>query len=406
MKSVGRPDLLYSIPKVLIKGFTNQRAEMLKLTEIAAAKEKYGKAFGIGSLINHVDQGARLSAKDIYQGMADKGWVVNTETGLREFVNQVGQYEKRLQPTWTRWFRDTQVQPFATAIQAGMASGMRALVLSPAAKATSFNAALALKADMAGSLIGVVALVASLNYILAKKQNRPPSVSGPPGTKIGNIGWLDEEGKLRQFNVLGFTGWGRGLQQTGVAPAIEANRLGLTPTDQAQAALRGSAQTAINYAFGGPANRTLSIAMTGSRPGLPMVKEAPTVPPPPTDEFAPLKSQMAANIGTALQQANPIIDAAVSAYKGRPMEEIVRKQLRKYAPSAGTSVEKIEAMPQIVHSAQIKDYADDVAKEARKLPIHERAAYIFKRFEDDQVQSQDIYPIQQQIRKRGVFQYQ
>src|SRR5207248_9676597 len=94
IKSLGRPDLLYRIPAVLIRGFTDRRSEMISLMERGSAKESYRGT--IGRVLSAVDQGARLTAESVYKGMAEQGWVEDTETGLREFVNQVGNYNKRL----------------------------------------------------------------------------------------------------------------------------------------------------------------------------------------------------------------------------------------------------------------------------------------------------------------------
>lgn len=392
LKSAGRSDLLVSFPKVIIKSFSDRKADMLRLAEIGAAKEPYRGS--VGWVINKVDKGTRLYASDLYRKMAEKGWVEDTETGEREFVNQVGQYSKRLQPKLMQVLRDTGTQPFATAIQTFNVQGLRNMAMGPGAKSPTNLGALALRADKAAGLIGTVVLIAALNKLVSG------TASGPPGTQLGNVGWMGDDKKLHQFNVGKLSGWERGPRITGVQAGVEATRLGLSPNTALTAAGKAVAGAGLNY-LTGPLVQTATKAATGKRPGVPMVQEGKVVPP--SDDLAPLKSQAAENVKIALQEINPVVDTAAKVIQGKPLEDIARSQLSRYTPKTGMDAKTIEALPKIVHASELHSYVDALSKEAHKLEPSKRAAFLMKRMRDDGLKGADLGRAQLELHRKGVL---
>ena len=134
-----------------------------------------------------------------------------------------------------------------------------------------------------------------------------------------------------------------------------------------------------------------------------MVQEAPVVPP--QDTFDPLRSQFAANVATALRQANPIVDSVVGVMNGRPGLEIANRQLSRYTPRTGMSTETIENLPKIVKNSEINAYADELAKQARKIPLAQRAPWIMERLENDELAPEVKARALIELRKRGAFLY-
>jgi hypothetical protein len=392
LKSAGRSDLLISFPQIIIKAFSDRAPDMLRLAEIGAAKEPYRGT--IGWVINKVDQGTRLYASDLYQKMAEKGWFEKTETGEREFVNQVGQYAKRLQPRLIQSLRDTGIQPFATAIHTFNLQGFRNLVAGPGAKSPTNLGALALRADKAAGFIGTVVLIAALNKLVSGNP------LGPNGTQLGNVGWIGDDKKLHQFNVGKLSGWERGARITGIQSAIEAKRAGLSTSKAVTGGAKSIAGTALNYTTG-PLIQTAVKAATGKRPGVPMVQEAKVAPP--SEDLSPLKSQAAENLKTALQEVNPIVDTAAKIIQGKPVEDIVRSQLSRYTPRTGQEQKTIEALPKIVHSSELHSYVDALAKEARKLPQDQRSTFLLKRMKEDGLKGADLGRAQVQLHLKGVL---
>lgn len=367
----------------------------MELAEIGATKQAYRGT--LGWFLNHIDRGSRLVMADIYRGMAEAGWVEDTETGLREFVNQLGNYNKKLQPTFIRWLRDTHVQPFATAMQTFNTQGLRRLLLAPGVSGTSARAKLALHADIAAGLMGFAVLVAFLNYLLSGK------AEGPKGTKLGAVGWMGKDGKLQQLDLGLLTGWTRGARITGVQAFVESKRAGLPSNSALMAATRSVGNTALSEVTG-PLNRFATVSLTGKRPGVPMVQEAQVVPP--QDEFAPLRSQIAENTATALRQSSPLVDAIASFQEGKPISEIAQRQASRFTPRAGLSQETIENLPRIVKASEINAYADALGKQARKVPITERWKFVSDRMTQDGLSPELRGRAVVEMRKKGIFRYQ
>lgn len=393
IKNTGRADIIYSLPKILINAFRDRRADMLHLAEIGAGKTPFpgsGKLnLGMNWIITKVDKGTRLYARDVYKKMAANGIVPDTETGLREFVNQVGQYNKKLQPGWIRTLRDTGIQPFATAMQTFNVQGLRTLGLGPGAKGTGKLAALALRAEKASNLIGFAVLVGTVNYLVSGTS------TGPKGTKLGAVGWIGDDGKLHQFDLGALTGISRGARITGIQPTIEAARLGLTDKEALASGVQGAGNTLLSSAMG-PMNRAIFTALTGKRAGLPPVQEAPVVPPG--------KSQVMANVLQSAQQVNPLVDAAARVIQGKPGEAVTR-QLSRYTPKTGLSTETIEALPKITQTSQVNAYADALAKEAHKIPMKERGKWIMDRLKEDGLTPEMKGRAMLELRRKGAWSY-
>lgn len=396
LKVAGRADLLLKIPQVIIKAFGDRHEQMLKLAEMGAAKEAYRGRF-LGALLTKVDQGVRLTADSTFKGLADAGLVENTETNRREFIGQVGNYNKRTQPQLIRWLRDTHVQPFATAMQTFNVMGIRRMALAPGVKASNLRAAAALRADIAAGWIGFGVVVGTLNYLLSG------NASGPPGTKLGAIGWIGKDGHLHQFDAGMLTGYTRGARVTGLQGLIEAKRAGLSTENQIAAALQGPANVVVG-GISGPLNRALTIGTTGMRPGFPMVQEAPVKPPQSqNDEYQWLKGQNAANMFTALRQANPGVDFALSSMTDKPWEEIMRRQFSRYMPRTGQTPETIAALPQITEMRDLRAYSDSLGKQARKIPARDRAKWTMDQLQKDQVAPEFKQRVLSELRRHGVF---
>lgn len=394
-------DLLYTIPRVLIRGFTKQREAMLELTKISATKRPYRGGLGMGWLLNRFDQGIRLVAAENYRAMAKAKRVPDTETGLREYVNQAGQYSKAMQPTFLAFLRSTGIQPFATAVHTFNIQALRQGILSPGAKASSAKWALAMRVEQAAKFAAFLVLLRTIQGWLT-----PGSAAPPKGTPLGAVGWIDpKDQKLHTFDLGGLYGYTRLFNMTGIGPYMQARRMGLPTSTAVQQGLRSAESAGLRY-LTGPLNQAGSIAITGSRPGVPMVREAPVVPPQQQDSLDPLKWQAAKNVETALIRANPWVSTYSDIKEGKTWEEIRRRQLLRFTPRTGPSAELIEAMPKVAETREMRDYTDYLATQARKLPIDKRADFIIKRLETDGVTDENWRQAWQMIRRKGVLRYE
>ena len=354
LKVTGRADVPITIAQLVRKSFANNKAQLAELAEIGALKEGYhGKL--MGAFLGKVDRAVRLTLDDIYQGMAAKGIVEYTPRARREFINQVGQYNKRLQGPLIKALRETHVGPFATAGRAFNVLGLKTIALSPGVKATSLAHAAALRADALAGWVGAFTIAATINYLTSGQ------VTGSPGTPLGDLDMgIDAEGKHHVFPLSAVFGYDRALRITGLRGFIESQRIGLKRAASFQRGLENVVTAAVNPAMG-PTIHAGIMAATGHRAALPAVREAPVVEP------GSAMPQMVADTEHALLEANPIIASAYEASQGKPFADILQRQLTRFAPRSAPTADLIEALPKIVEKRQMEDYINDISRRAKKL---------------------------------------
>lgn len=364
----GRSDVPIILGKTLVKAFGNHADQLTELAEMGVLRAPDKGANFMGRFIQKFDQTARLVLDDAYKGMAKSGLLDDTETNRREFVNQIGQYNKRAQGDLRRLARDTGLGPFATAGTTFNTLGIRNAMMSPGVKAGSNLAAIGLRANVMAKWVGGFALVGALNYLNTGK------VAGRPGVPIGNIdsGKTDKNGRPLSYPAFELLGLGRAMRVTGARGYIEAKRKGLTEGDSASGATRDILNTGISP-FMGPIVRFGTVAATGYQPAINIPRTAPVVPPG--------KNQFVGNVKQAMIDANPIVKSiALSNEPGKGPMEALQNQLPRMSLKPSQPPEMIENYPEIVHKAQAREYTDDTIRRARQL-----APDIRYRFIDDQL---------------------
>lgn len=402
LKAAGRADILYRLPWVIMRGFSNNRDEMLALMERGMAKTPY-RGLLVAPFLNTIDRGMRLTMASIYDDMVKNGWAEDTETGKREFINKLGNYKKELQPLWIRILRTTHVQPFATAIHNFNVQGLRSMTGRSGVKAAGHFARLALMAETAAGLLGVAVAVGVINYLLS---GRP---DGPQGTRLLNVGWIGDDKKLHQFDVGALTGWSRGPRVTGLQGYLESKRQGLNESQSQMNAARSVGNAALSY-VSGPLNTVATIAATGERPGVKFgpndrhLRVAPVQPP--QQNYDALKSQLAANIAAALRSTTPAADAIASMVEGKSAEDIMQRQATRYMPKTGMKTETIANLPKIVTGSEVHAYSDSLGAQARRLPLNQRWNFVAGEMNKSQVPPEMRSRIIMDLRKAGTFSYQ
>jgi hypothetical protein len=387
LSGAGRMDVPLTALKLLGKAMADNTQQLGELAEIGALRQEppptkgmIKSVLGIGQpkvnwrakAIEWMDRNVRLVMDDTYQKLAQNGYVENTETARREFVNQAGQYNKMLQGTWTRALRDYGVSPFITAGKTYTTLGVRNVMLDPGVPATSALRAGMLRADIAAKWFGTLTALGTLNYILTIEKGG--GVMGRPGVPLGRLdtGASDEDGRPITFPFLDFAGFGRGLRVTGLKGAIDASRMGLTMQDAIDASVRDAFNSAISP-LAGPAPRFLMRAFTGYPTAMKVGREAPVVPPG--------ESQAISDMTYALREANPLVASAFDLYHGGledPMSALgaLARQAPRISLQPSRSPEMMEHYPEIVQKAQLYSFTDDVIRQARKMPGARRAEFI------------------------------
>ena len=355
LSTFGRADVPVTIVKALVKSLKDNNEQLSQLAEIGALRPEFPTKNPGARVIQWADKTTRLVLDDAYKKMVEQGLVEDTETNRREFVNQVGQYNRRAQNSLVRLGRDTGIAPFATAGTTFNALGIRTALMDPGVKATSTPAALALRANVLSKWVGGVTLVASLNYLTSGK------VAGRPGVPIGNIdtGKTDENGRPLSIPVFDLLGLGRAMRVTGARGAMTAYRNGLTPGDTVDATGRDIANTQLAPWTGGPTGRILSSVLNEPF-GYGLPKPNPIVPPG--------DSQIASNLKQAFIHSNPILASAYArSQPGVSTLDALRQQIPRLVPTPSKGADFMAKYPLIVHKAQLNAYTNDLIYRARQL---------------------------------------
>ncbi len=360
LSATGRADVPVTFVKAITKGMQDNRAQLAELAEIGALKGEHQGRNPLGKLIAWADRTTRLVLDDAFKNMADAGLVERTETNRREFVNQVGQYNKKAQGDLRRLARDSGFGPFATAGTTFNTLGIRTLVGSPGIPATSALAAASLRANVISKWVGATVLVGALNYILTK--DKGGGVTGRPGIPIGKVdtGLNDSNGRPLSIPVFDILGLGRALRVTGARGLIESQRKGLSLQNSLDAAATDIWNTNISP-FTGPVVRFAGVASSG--------KQVPSINVPRTSRVVPPgESQAWENVKQAIIDANPVVKSIhLATEPGQGTKAAILQQIPRLALQPSQSAEFMAKYPEIVRKAQAREYVNDVIGRARKM---------------------------------------
>jgi hypothetical protein len=363
-----------------LSGTKTSPGQLRELAEIGALR---GKQQGINpgsKLIGWVDQSVRLAMDRTYQKLADDGLLKKSETARREFVNQAGQYNKRLQDFVTVFLRSSNLGPFATAGKNFIALGWRNSpfgAFGHGSVATSAASSLALRANVMSKLIGSAVFVGAANYLLTGK------VAGRPGTPIGRIdtGKSDDNGRPLTIPAFDLLGFGRSLRVTGIRGALDAKRLGLDNPTALDAAYRDMFNAVIAPAMGPVPKTVLSVGNIPS--GINVPKPNPVV--------FPGESQLGSNLANTAYGANTVIAGLreagalgklapwlpyVNQLPAKPGLEVLSRQVPRLTPTPGKPAEMVAKYPEIVLKAKSREVIEDVIRRARQMEPSVRTRYL------------------------------
>lgn len=275
-----------------------------KLAELAKEGSLRGRDHdGIsGKVIGLVDEASRIALDKMFDNLVKRGLMQDTPTSRREFINSAtGQYQIRLQGYVTRWLRQYGISPFITAGSTFNRLGIKALAGGFGGEATSKSAARQMRAtQIVGNIVVPVVTAAAINALLgADDEDKKDVPLG--GIYLGR----DEKGKPKYYDLLKFSGIRRGLNVSGLGPALEAVLAGRSPSKAFDEGVRTAFNSNI-HPIAGPAAKALYSGATGNElamglPGGPMAQ--------------PGESQMMENIAFGAKKVNPLIEGAVDSYR-------------------------------------------------------------------------------------------
>lgn len=229
----------------IVRGDRQIQDRILELAKIGATKPKGmesqmegGTILGkldpgkyTSKFLDLVDRAVRLSGEQAFARKTDlKKGTAKYEAGLRDFLNQSGNYNLKTQSRLVSFFRQTGIGPFATAGSTFYIQGIKSLLGAHGIKTESRALNYKIQAEMIGRAVAVLASGLVANKLINNRWD------GDDNTPFGAIKLGTKDGKTVSFDLANLFGITRGLRETGVKAVIE----GLRPAARAKGATAGS----------------------------------------------------------------------------------------------------------------------------------------------------------------------
>jgi hypothetical protein len=253
-------------------------------------------------LIHSVDTASRVVMNRFFDNLVDRGLVEDTMKGRRDFVQQIGEYNKRLMSPMMKMMSRSGLSPFIVAGRNFNRFSKRLLIGSPGVKGANTSAAVQMRAVNLLGLVTVATIPAMINAVTTG------SIWGRRGTPVGAIdlgGQEDDRGSHKVLDLFQLMGIRRGLRATGVSSIVEGIANGRSPGQIVDNAISDATSTAA-HPWMGPALGAAYSILTGKRLDL---RGGPT--PYDARKVASGQSQLAENARVALKNQNSLIYSAM-----------------------------------------------------------------------------------------------
>lgn len=319
---VGHTDAIrriVSITREVLSDSPAIRSELAKISQEGYIRPEYpaqgiqkvpgiGKVFRGGQqLIHTVDTAARISLYRAYDDLVASQRVTDTPENRAQYIQAIGEYNRRLMSPIMRAARDYGASPFIVAGKSFNRLGIRMVTGNPSVEASSTAEAAKMRAvNLVSGLVAASVLPAMLNL------GTTGSLGGRPGTPIGawDLGRPeDETGKHRVIDLMQVLGIRRGLRATGANAAIEGVRQGQTANEITGHMGEDIIQARL-HPWLGPGIGFGITALSGKRFDL---RSSPT---PMIAKNVGGGAQYAENARVALENQNPLLYAVLSPALG------------------------------------------------------------------------------------------
>jgi len=302
--------------------------KLVELARIGALKEpgfekqgetvlgsKYNPLTWMGRFLDVTGDVMRLTANDAFDRIQRRGYdVPDTETNRRDFINQLGQYNRLGQNKAIVLLRDLGLGPFATAGSNYYMQGLKSLVGGHGLETGSYRADVQLRAEMlakTGAILGAVALT---NYLAWG------NILGDDKTPLGAVKIGEKDGKTSYFDLTALIGLTRGARQTGLLALAEGTRKGQGEGKIEDKVMHDVLAGLLHPALGPPVAFGWTAATGKNTLGQTIAPQVSTATTPEGRRQAAAlgkppegSSQSWQNVKTALLNANPVVATATGA---------------------------------------------------------------------------------------------
>lgn len=243
-----------------------------ELAKIGAYRPEYERGGAGARYLHKLDTAARLVLDEFYTNLVDRGWAEDTVEGRRDFINQLGVYNRRVMGDAEQWLRDKGISPFVVAGKAMNRLARKVVTADPGFKTTSASVAMQARALQISKLAMIPITASLVNYLLWG------NASPIPGLKFGAIyTGKDKDGNDTQFSLAQFEGVARGLRLFGANAMLEGIRQGKNANQIIGNAVAECFQT-LFHPYAGPAVSAVAKTLTGKQLDLRGRMEADRIP--------------------------------------------------------------------------------------------------------------------------------
>lgn len=264
-------------------------------------------------VIQAVDTASRLVLNDRFDDLAQRGLKKDTLQNRRDFVNQAGQYNRRLMGPVMRTLKDWGISPFVVAGRNFNRQAVRAVTGGSPGSAPDLKSALQTRlTNVLTATLGTAVAAATTNYLLYG------SMTGKAGVPVGGIylGTDDDKGNPKYIDLLQFNLVRRGLAVTGLGSIIDGLGRG-----ESWKRMAGNAATSITnsqlHPLAGPAAKFATTVTTGAEPQVPFKQISPDVPGDGINNWGRRITKAAENVNPLLASGMREIDSRI---RGTPTE--------------------------------------------------------------------------------------
>lgn len=282
------------------------REEIANLAKLGVIRPDYPstglqKITRAQDFLHKLDQGTRIVMNRFFDNLVERGLVVDTPKNRRDYINQCGQYNGRLQGQLMNAFKQSGMSPFIVAGRNFNRQGIRGITGNPGIQATTAQAALEMRAiNWLGTALTLSAVPMMLNTLTTG------SPAGRSGTPLGawDLGTEEnEKGKHRVIDLAQISGLRRGMRVTGADAVVAGMKAGHTSNQIAGKILEDVTRN-VMHPWIGPAPSGALKALTGRQLDIRGYMEAHKVP-----EGGGL--QVLENVRAALESQNPLVYSMV-----------------------------------------------------------------------------------------------
>lgn len=283
----------------------------------------------VSDFLHMADTAARVVMNRFHGDLVERGLAQDTPKSRRQFINQLGQYNARLQGPWMRALKQMGIAPFVVAGRNFTRQGVRSITGNPGFDATTPRAATKARAM---TWLGF-AMAATVPAMLNMVSTGTPS--GRSGTPLGawDLGTDEEDGKHKVVDLMQLSGIRRGLRATGLDAAIEGARQGKDANQIIGQGIEDVGQSQL-HPWMGPAPAFAFKALTGRQLDMRGKMEAQQIPGGGAMQYVE-------NARAALESQNPFLYAAARpAFKAAGLDQKPADEDSSYLGQIASAVGK------------------------------------------------------------------